>query len=144
MASSRRKLLQAEAIIEIQKNEVPGKFVNVDDASALCREYVDGYNNTRRHSGIAYLTPAEVHAGKTDEALRRRHEVTLAAIATHSEFVRGLPHRETLAPAVFINPPSLSIRSCHHPRRARPRKQSRGSSRPPASEEESARLEAAH
>lgn len=84
----------------------PGKFANVDDAVSFCREYFEWYNNEHRHSGIAYLTPSEVHSGEADDALQRRHELMLAAFAANPErFVHGAPRRQTLAPAVFINPP---------------------------------------
>ena len=85
----------------------PGKFGNVDDAVSFAREFFPWYNDEHHHSGIAYLTPGEVHAGRADESLAKRHAVKTAAWAAHPErFPNGPPHRETLAPAVYINPPA--------------------------------------
>ena len=88
--------------------QFPGKFSNVEAAVAFSRSYFDWYNNEHRHSGIAYLTPAEVHAGEADIALARRHAVKMAAWEAHpARFLKGPPRRETLAAAVYINPPKL-------------------------------------
>ena len=90
--------------------QFPGKFSNVDAAVVFSRSYFDWYNTEHRHSGIAYLTPAEVHAGEADVALARRHEVKMAAWEAHPErFLKGPPRRETLAAAVYINPPKLPV-----------------------------------
>ncbi len=84
----------------------PGKFANVADAVVFGREFFAWYNDEHRHSGIAYLTPGEVHAGRGDAGLAKRHAVKTAAWLAHPErFLRGAPRRETLCPAVYINPP---------------------------------------
>jgi len=85
----------------------PGKFASVDDAVAFGRTFFRWYNDEHRHSGITYLTPNEVHAGRADEMLERRHAIKMAAWQAHPErFVKGPPRRETLPPAVYINPPA--------------------------------------
>jgi putative transposase len=85
----------------------PGKFVGVDDAVSFCREFFAWYNDEHRHSGIAHLTPNDVHNGRADEQLAARHEVMMGAWRAHPErFVRGQPRRQVLAPAVYINPPA--------------------------------------
>ena len=57
----------------------PGKFVGVDDAVSFCREFFAWYNDEHRHSGIAHLTPNDVHNGRADEQLAARHEVMMGA-----------------------------------------------------------------
>lgn len=85
----------------------PRKFHGDVDARAFCKPYFDWYNNHHHHSGIALLTPADVHYGRADEVLRRRHEVKLAAYHDHPErFVNGPPKLQCLRPAVYINPPT--------------------------------------
>ncbi len=85
----------------------PGKFTNVDDAVTFGRTFFHWYNNDHRHSGIAYLTPNEVHEGRSDEVLDHRHAVRMAAFVEHPErYPRGAPRRQTLASAVYINPPA--------------------------------------
>ena len=90
----------------------PKKFHGDVDGRAFCQSYFDWYNNHHHHSGIALLTPAEVHFGRADEALKRRHDVKLAACRAHPErFVKGPPRLEELPRAVYINPPPSVVSS---------------------------------
>jgi putative transposase len=90
----------------------PKKFHGDVDGRAFCKPYFDWYNDEHHHSGIALLTPAEVHFGRADEALKRRHEVKLAGYHAHSErFVKGPPRIDELPPAVYINPPPRVVTS---------------------------------
>jgi acyl-CoA reductase-like NAD-dependent aldehyde dehydrogenase len=83
---------------------------NLDDAATFGRTFFAWYNNEHRHSGIAYLTPNEVHEGRSDEVLDKRHAVRMAAFAEHPErYPRGAPRRQTLPPAVYINPPASPL-----------------------------------
>ena len=53
-----------------------------------------------------FFTPCVVHHGRADEILARRHGARMAAYLAHPDrFVNGPPQRETLPPAVWINPP---------------------------------------
>ena len=71
----------------------------------------DWYINRHHHSGIAYLTPAAVHYGRADAILEARHHTRMAAYLAHPErFVNGPPRRESLASAVWINPPETTTR----------------------------------
>ena len=88
----------------------PGKFANVADAVSFGRTFFAWYNTEHRHSGIAYLTPNEVHEGRSDEVLDHRHAVRMAAFAAHPErYPRGVPRRQTLPDAVYINPPASPL-----------------------------------
>ena len=88
----------------------PGKFTNSVDAVTFGRTFFSWYNNEHHHSGIAYLTPNEVHEGRSDEVLERRHAVRMAAWAAHPErYPRGAPRRQTLPSAVYINPPASPL-----------------------------------
>jgi putative transposase len=72
----------------------PRKFEKVEAVVEFGNQYFDWYNNEHRHSGIAYLTPAQVHAGEADAELTLRHKTKLAAWAEHPErFVRAPPRR---------------------------------------------------
>ncbi len=84
----------------------PDRFGGLDDGLAFCREFFPWYNCEHHHSGIAYLTPHDVHYGRAAEVLRRRDEVMLAAYARHPERFRRPPTPMVLPPAVWINPPS--------------------------------------
>ena len=88
----------------------PGKFSNAAEAVTFGRTFFAWYNKEHRHSGIAYLTPNEVHEGRSDEVLERRHAVRMAAFASHPErYPRGAPRRQTLPSAVYINPPASPL-----------------------------------
>jgi putative transposase len=90
----------------------PGKFAALDDALTWGREFFGWYNDEHRHSGIAFLTPSDVHFGRADEMLARRHEVLLRAYSAAPErFPKGAPKRQELPSAVYINPPKAPASS---------------------------------
>jgi putative transposase len=87
----------------------PGKFASLDDGLAWGRKLFPWYNDQHKHSGIAYLTPADVYFGRAEERLAHRHQVLLGAYAKHPErFVKGPPKRDVLPAATYINPPRPS------------------------------------
>ena len=68
--------------------------------------FVQWYNHDHRQSGLGFLTPATVHAGKTTQVQHARQQVLDAAYATYPErFVRRAPRVVGVPPAVWINPP---------------------------------------
>ena len=84
----------------------PDRFNGVDDALAFCRDFFPWYNDKHHHSALKYLTPLDVHYGRADEILRRRHQTMSAAYHAHPErFFYKPPTLRTLPPAVYINPP---------------------------------------
>lgn len=84
----------------------PERFGSIQDARAFCRPFFEWYNNEHRHSGIALLTPADVHYGRAERVLAARKQVLLAAYDQHPErFVRKPPQPAALPEAVWINPP---------------------------------------
>jgi putative transposase len=87
--------------------QFPDRFGSIQQGRAFGQEFFPWYNNEHRHSGIAYLTPAQVHYGRAQEVLDARHRLLLAAAARHPErFVRGAPKRIEAPSAVWINPPA--------------------------------------
>ncbi len=90
--------------------EFPDRFGALEHARALCHDLLAWYNNAHHHSGLSYLTPADVHYGRAPMILEVRHRTRLAAYAAHPErFVQGPPRPETLPTAVWINrPPTLA------------------------------------
>lgn len=90
--------------------EVPERFESVEQARELFRELFCWYNNQHRHSGLALLTPATVHAGKAEEVLGVRAAVLDAAYRAHPQrFVNQPPQPEALRKEVWINPPSKPV-----------------------------------
>ena len=84
----------------------PATFFNIIEARSFCRAFFTWYNNEHRHSGIALLTPSDVHHGHAQERIAYRKTVLDAAYTAHPErFVRGRPQPLQLAPASYINRP---------------------------------------
>lgn len=89
-----------------QHSSFPGSFSGIVDALAWGREFFPWYNAQHHHSGLAYLTPVQVHRGDTARALAARATALRSAYALHPErFVRGRPKVEQLPEAVWINAP---------------------------------------
>jgi len=89
--------------------EFPDRFGSIADARAISHDLFTWYNDAHHHSGLTYLTPADVHYGRAATILEGRHQTRLAAYAAHPErFVQGPPRREILPHAVWINPPAKS------------------------------------
>jgi putative transposase len=87
--------------------EFPATFPNIVNARSFIRVFVDWYNNHHRHSGIALLTPTDVHHGRAAERTASRQVTLDAAYAAHPErFVRGRPRPLQLPSASYINRPS--------------------------------------
>jgi len=87
----------------------PDQFGGLEQGLAYAREFFPWYNDEHHHSGIAYLTPADVHHGRAQEVLRRRQLALDVAYSAHPErFVQKPPAPLLLPRAVYINPPQAS------------------------------------
>jgi len=84
----------------------PGHFANMQQARDYCRRLIAWYNDEHRHSGIALLTPSDVHHRRADERSDARRLVLLEAWKAHPErFVHGQPQPPGLARIAYINRP---------------------------------------
>lgn len=89
-----------------QRPEMPERFGSPQHARQIFRQLFRWYNFEHCHSGIAMLTPAQVHQGKAAQVLAARHEVRLAAYRAHPErYINGPPKRAELPTEVWINRP---------------------------------------
>ena len=87
----------------------PERFGSIEDARVHMRAFFQWYNNEHRHSGIAMMTPSEVHIGKADEVRRKRQAVLDAAYEAHPErFVKGGPQARAVPEEVWINKPDAA------------------------------------
>ncbi len=85
----------------------PARFGSIEDAQAFCRGFFTWYNADHRHSGIAMLTPEDVHYGRAEHKLAQRQVVLQSAFHDHPErFVRGKPVAPDAPAAAWINPPA--------------------------------------
>lgn len=88
----------------------PGVFGSLEDAKSFLAGFFDWYNHQHKHSGIAYLSPDDVHAGRAKDILARRNEILAGAFARHPErFVRKKPMHEVLPNEVWINKPKHDL-----------------------------------
>ena len=86
--------------------DFPDRFVDADHGLAHFRRFFEWYNNQHHHSGIAYLTPADVHYGRAEQVIAARQAVLDASYSAHpNRFVRRAPQALQLPKAVWINPP---------------------------------------
>ena len=87
--------------------EFPARFGSIAHARGVGHDLFTWYNEAHHHSGLTYLTPADVHYGRAAQVLAVRHRTRLVAYTAHPErFVQGPPCLETLPHAVWINPPA--------------------------------------
>ncbi len=90
--------------------EFPKTFANIVEARMFCFAFFHWYNYDHRHSGIALLTPSDVHHGRVEAKQTSRQNSLDAAYAAHPErFVKGRPKPPQFAPASYINRPSTDV-----------------------------------
>jgi transposase InsO family protein len=65
--------------------EFPARFGCLEDARAHCQGFFPWYNDTHRHSGIGYTTPAAVHYGRAQGLFRLRADTLDAAFMVNSK-----------------------------------------------------------
>ncbi len=85
----------------------PVRFGSIEDARSFCRDFFAWYNTEHRHSGIAMVTPENVHYNNHQEVLCARSMTLSQAYQEHPErFVKGVPKVQTVPPEVWINKPN--------------------------------------
>jgi putative transposase len=86
--------------------EFPQRFGSLEDARAHCRGFFRWYNTEHRHSGIAFMTPADVHHGRVTQIIEIRTQALSAAYDANPSRFKGKRPEPKLPPeAVWINPP---------------------------------------
>jgi putative transposase len=90
--------------------DFPARFESKAAAETFCRGYFDGYNAEHHHTGIALLTPAQLHYGEAESVLARRQAILDAQFAsTPGRFRRGHPTVQRPEPIVYINRPAQPV-----------------------------------
>jgi putative transposase len=86
--------------------EMPERFGSVEDARIFFTALFTWYNERHRHSGIALLTPSDVHHGRAAATIEKRQRALDVAYDTHPErFVARPPVHPKLPPTAWINQP---------------------------------------
>jgi putative transposase len=87
--------------------DFPDRFGSPQDARAFCRFFFDWYNREHHHTGIALMTPENVHYGRAQQMHQSRIEVLKSAYRAHPErFVHKTPLPPALPKGVWINKPT--------------------------------------
>jgi len=87
--------------------EFPDRFGSIQDSRAFCGPFFNWYNKEHRHSGIALMTPEQVHYGLTQTVLDFRSQVLSEAFQKNPNRFKGtMPKPFKLPEAVWINKPS--------------------------------------
>jgi putative transposase len=85
----------------------PSRFGSIQDARAFSKPFFNWYNKEHHHSGIALMTPEQVHYGMVENVLNYRAKVLEKAFAKNPARFKGrLPKPLTLPEASWINKPS--------------------------------------
>lgn len=91
--------------------DYPDRFDTIDQARTWMRRFARWYNQDHYHSGIAYLHPADVHAGTADRTIAARQAVLDAAYQANPERFRNRPPRAATPPAeAWINKPAIQTK----------------------------------
>jgi putative transposase len=90
----------------------PDRFGSVQDARAWGTPFFKWYNDDHHHTGIALLTPADVHYGRAKKRLKDRTTLLNQFYHLHPErFVNGIPTPSPLPDKVWINPPTPEVKN---------------------------------
>jgi len=93
--------------------EFPERFGSIQDARYFCQDFFTYYNKEHRHSGIALMTPEQVHYGMANQIIKARSEVLQAAFGKHPERFKGkMPFPQPLPEAAWINKPKAEMTQC--------------------------------
>jgi len=87
--------------------DYPPRFESFTAARAWCQSFFSWYNTTHYHSGIAYLRPTDLHAGRHPEILQRRQETLDQAYAKTPRRFRRPPHAKKPPERAWINQPAI-------------------------------------
>jgi putative transposase len=90
--------------------DFPARFGSMLEAEEFSRAYFVWYNQEHHHTGIALLTPAQVHYGEAEAVLAQRQTVLDAAFAAVPErFGHRRPAVARPPETVWINRPALPV-----------------------------------
>jgi putative transposase len=87
----------------------PDRFGEIEDARGFSADFFSWYNHEHHHSGLAMLTPADVHFDLIQQRVVERQAVLDQAFEAHPErFPHGRPTAGQPAREVWINKPKAT------------------------------------
>lgn len=91
--------------------DYPARFASIDEARAWMRRFAHWYNHDHYHSGIGYLHPADVHAGRHHNVVASRQTVLDAAYQANPGRFRHRPPTASAPPTeAWINKPTIQTK----------------------------------
>jgi putative transposase len=88
--------------------EFPELFGSIEDARLFCVDFFEWYNTSHKHSGIAMMTPENVHYDNIEEIVSKRQIVMNEVYKKHSQrFVKGITIIKKPDAQVWINKPQM-------------------------------------
>jgi len=89
--------------------DFPECFGCIEHSRGFIRDFFNWYNKEHKHSGIAWLTPEDVHYGRAEEVVARRQIVMDEFYGKYPErFVKGPSKVKKPDNQVWINKPTSS------------------------------------
>jgi hypothetical protein len=79
------------------------RFGSIEDARAFCQTFFAWYNQQHRHSGIAIMTPENVHHGRADQILAVRQQALGPADSRTTKLYDKRGHNPQRSAAFFAN-----------------------------------------
>jgi len=89
------------------RHDYPDRFASAHAAHEWCSDFFEWYNTVHYHSGIGYLRPADLHAGRHAEILEQRRATLDHARERHPQRFRGRPALAQPPERAWINKPSI-------------------------------------
>jgi putative transposase len=87
--------------------QFPERFGSIQDARSFCQTFFNWYNKEHCHSGIALMTPEQVHYGLDKQIYQQRSETLAIAFGKNPNRFKGkLSVPLPLPAAAWINKPS--------------------------------------
>lgn len=94
--------------------DFPQSFGSLQHARTHCRAFFQWYNHEHRHSGIAYLSPHDLHTGRAETVLDARAQALDGAFKAHPARFKGRrPEPQQPPQEVWINPPPKAADDRH-------------------------------
>jgi putative transposase len=87
--------------------DYPQRFESLTAARAWCRAFFSWYDTTHYHSGVAYLRPSDLHAGRHPEILQRRQATLDQAYEANPRRFRRPPQAKRPPERAWINQPAI-------------------------------------
>lgn len=88
-------------------SDYPERFGSIQDARNWVRNFIDWYNTKHYHSGIAFIRPADMHEGRSNQIIAKRQEILTQAARKYPERFNRPPQPPRPPTRAWINKPSI-------------------------------------